>query len=118
MDTITTTNFATTTEVYELISLTQAEALYISRNATRSEPKTIRVSSSYSAATDSDRVLVEISLTDRDVDDNAVVGKAHIVLTLPRKTITEATLKEVVFELTNLVRTKYADLYAGLQPND
>ena len=115
----TSINDGTAAKSYNLVSLTESEALFRDAATTLTEPNTLRISHQFAnKATGIDRHLVALGFTKEDTDDleTPYTGTVHVVIAAPRKAVPEADLLKEWIKLETYVTANFAALYDGFIP--
>jgi len=115
----TVINDGTADKSYNLMSLTESEAIYRDAATDLVEPNTLRISHQLAKNSSGiDRHLVSFGFTKKDTDDleTPYTGTIHVVVAAPRKAVPEADLLKEWIKLHTYVTANFAALYDGFMP--
>jgi hypothetical protein len=104
---------------YNLVSLTESEAIYRDAATSLQEPNTLRIShQNANKASGIDRHLIQLGFTKEDTDDLETphTGLIHVVIAAPRKAVPEADMLLEWVKLHTYVTANFAALYDGFMP--
>lgn len=104
---------------YNMVSLTEKEAMFRDAATSLTEPNTLRVShQSASKSSGIDRHLVQLGFTKLDDDEleTPYTGLIHVVIAAPRKAVPEADMLKEWVKLHTYVTANFAALYDGFMP--
>lgn len=107
------------TVVYDMVSLSQKEAIYRDTSSELSQPRTIRVAHTPTSKSDGvDRHLVQFSRTDDNAESIPFTGSVHVVIAMPREGVAKGDMLMEWEKLRLLLDTKFSEILGGFQPKD
>lgn len=115
----TVINDGTDNKTYNLMSLTESEALFRDAATSLVEPNTLRISHQFAKNGGGvDRHLVALGFTKKDTDDLETphTGTVHVVIAAPRKAVPEADLLKEWNKLSAYITANFSALYDGFMP--